>query len=500
MTKRRKVISTLSNTIFDALADESMLYYEEGDLDSERTAFFEEVISLAKWAKNAQPSKDNLSKFVSKIRQFTNSETFFGTIFDNLYQEIQNLNSDKSYRYTHDHDVSATESLFDLFAQAVLYYEHTQPGYMRSNPNLGGGINASTSFPLNKGLKMSKRRKTEASSWQSYKDDVAKGWDQHNYFCVFTYDAIWGVGSDCEEAIADAEQYVNDFPDIFPSGRLKLEDETRPSDYSDDDETAKCLPCTRELFDAVKSQGGEVQFHVVNDVVELQHRTERVGKAMTRQTRNRPISSRTTTRREAMRRRATRQQIREEVRARLERRAAARAEADRPTRRSPSRRRMPASRLAELRREQRGNLGRASLRRTAPIARRTSSSSAERIARLEALREEHRITNRREERLAFLEDKRRERRVAALRERRASRQEKQATPSLAERRARLAEIRSRRRKSAATAPAPAKKRIYVKADNSAGVPAGYYELDEKATRQYQAAKRKEASTSKKRKK
>ena len=52
-------------------------------------------------------------------------------------------------------------------------------------------------------------------------------------------------------------------------------------------------------------------------------------------------------------------------------------------------------------------------------------------------------------------------------------------------------------KKAETLVAPAsKKRIYVKADNSAGVPAGYYELDETATKQYQAAKRREAAAKK----
>lgn len=180
--------------------------------------------------------------------------------------------------------------------------------------------------------------------------------------------------------------------------------------------------------------------------------------------------------RRTMRRRATARQIREEVRARLERRAEARSQG-RPAGLA-KKRTITAERRAEMEREKR------------------------REQRLAAL-EERKEKRMREQRLAALkehkEKKAREQRLAALKERRAERKAAEA------RVARLKELREARAKKVAAKPAPevkkaeakkapAKKYIYVKAGNSANMPEGYYELDEAATKKYQAhLKHKEAA-------
>jgi hypothetical protein len=202
---------------------------------------------------------------------------------------------------------------------------------------------------------------------------------------------------------------------------------------------------------------------------------EVIGASITEETmtRRRPSEPR----RRNMRRKANSRSIREEVRDRLERRAESRDSRRRPA----PRRRVPSSRVAEMREE---------TRRPAPQRRRRTARRDEETRRDERLArlEERRQDRRREERLAFLEERREERRVAARRQRLAELREERQTR-------RQAAPQQRRRPAAKADPKTAspKKRIYVKADNSANVPAGYYELDESATRQYQAQVRQAAA-------
>lgn len=181
-----------------------------------------------------------------------------------------------------------------------------------------------------------------------------------------------------------------------------------------------------------------------------------------------------TPRRRTMRRRATAKQIRQEVRERLERRAEARTPARRRPEApalAPRRRRISAKRMEELQREKRRN---------------------ERLAALE----DRKAERERKERLAELHGRRKERREA---EARATRLEELRTARPEP--TRRPPPRPRRRPVVEAAPVEQKKAIYVKADNSAGMPEGYYELDSVATQKYQAyLQRKEAAPVKKTKK
>ena len=201
-------------------------------------------------------------------------------------------------------------------------------------------------------------------------------------------------------------------------------------------------------------------------------------------TRRRPSEPR----RRTMRRKATHRDIRDEVRDRAERRAEARNSRRRPAPTS----RVSNQRIADMKeaREGRERLAELEGRREEP-RRPAPSRRDERLAEME---DRHR-DRRRDERLAFLEERREERLTDERRERLAELRAERAEQPVSEQR--QADPAPRRpAPKADTKTATPKKRIYVKADNSAGVPAGYYELDEGATRQYQAQVRQAAAKKK----
>lgn len=199
-----------------------------------------------------------------------------------------------------------------------------------------------------------------------------------------------------------------------------------------------------------------------------------------------------TPRRRNMRRRATAKQIRAEVRERLDRRAEAR-DNRRPPARRPERRRISAERMEEMQREQRRDQRLATLQTRK--AEREEHVRQERLAAMQERREE-RSTD--EARIARLEELRGVRPAATPKPQQQRRVAAAAAPAPPPQ-------RQRRRppvKAApiATAPEQPRKQIYVKANNSAGMPEGYYELDPAATQKYQTHLKREAAAKAKPKK
>lgn len=90
---------------------------------------------------------------------------------------------------------------------------------------------------------------------------------KNTYFAVCGQDIIWGTGLTKSDAIADANQWVNQEKDPEKPSLSELLESSQGHRYGDG---WSVLPCTKAIFDEVAIHGGQIGFVIEDDTIMLE--------------------------------------------------------------------------------------------------------------------------------------------------------------------------------------------------------------------------------------
>lgn len=86
------------------------------------------------------------------------------------------------------------------------------------------------------------------------------------YFAVYGQGVIWGAGHTYDDAVADADQWVNQEKDPEKPSLSELLESSQGYRYGDG---WSVLPCTKAVFDEVALHGGQIGFTIEHDTIML---------------------------------------------------------------------------------------------------------------------------------------------------------------------------------------------------------------------------------------
>ena len=91
------------------------------------------------------------------------------------------------------------------------------------------------------------------------------------YFAVYGQGIIWGTGHSYDEAVAEADKWVNEQKRDDEPTIHELLESSQGHNYGDG---WTVLPCTKAVFDEVARRGGQISFTFENDIIMLHDETE----------------------------------------------------------------------------------------------------------------------------------------------------------------------------------------------------------------------------------